>query len=311
MIPDSPAPGEYGYDDYGAFNCSGEQMPWYNDAMRTSQFIEESAKQNKPFFINVWMHEPHTPFHTIPKYEYRFRDLDRNDQIYASVLSHADDRVGDILNTLDRLNLVENTLVIFSSDNGPAGGGKDEPQLKYDTATGAGWGLAGAKGTTGGRKGRKTNLTEGGIGVPFLARWPKNIAAGSIDNESLISAVDLLPTFCAMAEATLPEEYAPDGIDITEVLKGKKLPTREKPLFWEGTGKKSINWATLQGQWKLLASADLSKIELYDITKDVKEENDLTKDNPEVVAKLLQSLKDWQATLPEKPTGNVFSKFRE
>lgn len=312
MIPDSPSPGEYGYDDYGAFNCSGEQMPWYNDAMRASKFIEESLAQKKPFFINVWMHEPHTPFHTIPKYEWRFRDLERNHQIYASVLSHADDRVGVILDTLDRLKLTENTLVIFSSDNGPAGSGRDtgEATLKYDTATGAGWSTAAAVGTTGGRAGRKKSLREGGVGVPFLARWPGVIPAGAMDSESLITAVDLLPTFCALAEAPLPEGYQPDGVDIREVLAGKKMPSREKPIFWEGISKSREKWSTVQGQWKLLASPDLSKFQLYDIAKDFKEENDLSKEHPEVANKLLQSIKDWQETLPKKPSGKVFSKHR-
>ncbi|MFC5049851.1 sulfatase [Rubritalea spongiae] len=312
MITDSPSPGEYGYDDYGAFNCSGEQMPWYQDSARACKFIKESAKMKKPFFINVWMHEPHTPFHTIPKYEWRFRDLERNHQIYASVLSHADDRVGEILDTLDHLQLTENTLVIFSSDNGPAGGGRDKgtAQLKYDPATGAGWGTAASVGTTGGRDGRKRSLKEGGIGVPFLARWPKQIPAGNIDSESLITAVDLLPTFCALAEAPLPEGFKPDGVNIIKVLKGEKMPSREKPIFWEGIGMKKENWATVQGQWKLLATKDLSEIQLYDIAKDFKEENDLSKDQPEVAAKLLQSIKDWKKTLPKEPTGDVFSELR-
>lgn len=313
MIPDSPTPAEYGYDDYGAFNCSGEQMPWYNDAMRTSAFIEESIKQKKPFFINVWMHEPHTPFHTIPKYEYRFKDLERSDQIYASVISHADDRIGDILHTLDRLGISENTLVVFSSDNGPESPhkSKSELTLKYDSATGSGWGTFASKGTTGGRKGRKRDLTEGGIGVPFIARWPKQITAGAVDKQSLISAVDLLPTFCAIAEAPLPEGYTPDGLDITAVLKGTQMPSRKKPLFWERMGSTNINWATVEGQWKLLASSDFSEIELYDITNDVKEQKNLAEQNSETAAKLLQSLKDWKATLPKEPTGNVFSTHRD
>jgi len=267
MIPDSPSPGDYGYDDSAAFNCSGEQMPWYEDSRHTSKFIEESAAEGKPFFVNVWMHEPHTPFHTIPKYEWRFRDLDRPDQIYASVLSHADDRVGEILDTLDRLKLTENTLVIFSSDNGPAGSGRPGgvPSLKYDPATGAGWGLEAGMGTTGERSGRKKSLREGGIGVPFLARWPRKIAAGAVDDESLISAVDLLPTFCAIAQAPLPEGYKPDGLDISEVLAGKTMPSREKPLFWEGIGKGkgTEQWATVQGQWKLFASMDMTRIQLF------------------------------------------------
>ena len=90
------------------------------------------------------------------------------DRIYASVLSHADDRVGEVLDTLDRLGVAESTLVIFSSDNGPArASGKTELKLMYDTATGAGWGSAASKGITGGRRGYKASLFEGGIGVPF------------------------------------------------------------------------------------------------------------------------------------------------
>ena len=121
MIPDAPVPGEYGYDDYGAFNCSGPQMPWYEDAERASAFMEESVAMDKPFFINIWMHEPHTPFHTLPRYEQRYAHLERDEQLYAAVLAHADDRVGEVLDTLDRLEIADDTLVIFSSDNGPAG----------------------------------------------------------------------------------------------------------------------------------------------------------------------------------------------
>ncbi|MGY8674263.1 MAG: sulfatase family protein, partial [Verrucomicrobiia bacterium] len=118
MIPDSPVPSAYGYDTYGAFNCAGEQMPVHEDAMNAIKFIKQAKRDGKPFFINLWLHEPHTPFHTVPKYEWRFRGMESEaDRIYASVLSHADDRVGQVLDTLDRLNLTDNTLVIFSSDN--------------------------------------------------------------------------------------------------------------------------------------------------------------------------------------------------
>lgn len=310
MIPDSPTPAAYGFDDYGAFNCSGEQMPWHEDAERASAFIAESVKQNKPFFINVWMHEPHTPFHTVPKYEWRFRHLERPDQIYASVLSHADDRIGELLDTLDQLEIADNTLVIFSSDNGPARASRPtELALQYDTATGAGWGIAGAKGITGGRKGYKGHLHEGGIGVPFIARWPGKIAAGKVDEASLISAVDLLPTFCEMAGASFPDGYAPDGVSMIDVLKGKPMATRQKPLFWKRSGSPSL--AVVHEQWKLLANKDLSNVELYNIAGDVGETTNLAQDKPDVVKMMLDKLKAWQATLPEKPTGNVFSELRK
>ena len=321
MIPDSPTPASYGFDEYGAFNCAGEQMPWFEDSKRASAFIARSTKEEKPFFINVWLHEPHTPFHTIPKYEWRFRNLDRADQIYASVLSHADDRIGELLATLDRLKITENTLVIFSSDNGPARAGRPtEPALSYDTATGAGWGIGGAKGITGGRKGYKGALFEGGIGVPFIARWPGKIPAGKVDQTSLISAVDLLPTFCELAGAKLPADYTADGTSFVEALKGKAMPNREKPLFWKmgaawpASKQKPdhwVAWAVVHGQWKLVANKGLTHVELYDISKDVTETKNLKEANEPVVATLLAKLREWQSTLPKKPTGNVFSNLRK
>ncbi|MGJ8697531.1 MAG: sulfatase family protein [Verrucomicrobiaceae bacterium] len=319
MIPDSPTPAEYGYDEYGAFNCSGEQMPVHEDALHANAFIEKSVAADQPFFINLWVHEPHTPFHTVPKYEWRFRDMDsRPDQIYASVLSHADDRIGQVLDTLDRLKIADNTLVIFSSDNGPARASKaGELKLQYDTATGAGWGINAAKGITAGRRGYKASLFEGGINVPFIARWPGKIPAGKIDNHSLLSAVDLLPTFCALAGAELPADYQPDGLNQAQVLQGKQeAKLREKPLFWKsGSNKKSkthwVAYAVLHHQWKLVTNTDGSQKELFNIIADPYEETNLAEANQETVTRLSQLLEDWKKTLPEKPTGNVFSNLRQ
>ncbi|NNC89065.1 MAG: sulfatase-like hydrolase/transferase [Akkermansiaceae bacterium] len=321
MIPDSPLPGVYGYDDYGAFNCAGEQMPVHDDARRAKVFIEESVAAGKPFFINLWLHEPHTPFHTVPKYEWRFRGMEsETDRIYASVLSHADDRVGEVLAALDRLKIADDTLVIFSSDNGPArAAGPTELTLMYDTATGAGWGIAAAKGITGGRKGYKAALFEGGIGVPFIARWPGKIAAGMVDDRSLISAVDLLPTFCAIAGVKLPADYKPDGVSQLEVLTGTPAPRRAKPLFWKSNApwppqkNKPDHWvsyAVVHDHWKLVTNADTTHRELYDLAADPYEKTDLAAAQPEVVENLLTLLAEWKSTLPAKPTGAVFSAER-
>ena len=321
MIPDSPSPGDYGYDTYGAFNCSGEQMPVHEDAMHAIKFIEQSHREKKPFFVNLWVHEPHTPFHTVPKYRWRFRnrELDETDEIYASVLSHADDRIGEVLDTLDRLELTDNTLVIFSSDNGPARSTRTELELMYDTATGAGFGIAAAKGITAGRKGYKAALFEGGINVPFIARWPGNIAVGKTDRDSMISAVDLLPTFCDIAGVKLPGDYQPDGISQLAPLKGKASTGREKPLFWKMAGrgkpnsKNSFHWvsfATVDRSWKLVTNKDQSYSELYDIVADPLEKTNLAESKPQVVQKLNDSIARWRKTLPAKPTGNVFSELR-
>ncbi len=320
MILDSPTPAEYGYDEYGAFNCSGEQIPVHEDAERAIAFIEQSVDGNKPFFINLWLHEPHTPFHTVPKYEWRFRHLeDPADQIYASVLSHADDRIGEVLDALDRLGVTDNTLVIFSSDNGPARAATPtELKLMYDTATGAGWGIAGAKGITAGRKGYKASLFQGGINVPFIARWPGKIAAGEID-KSLISAVDLLPTFCEIAGVELPASYQPDGVSQVAALKGESALVRTKPLFWKfpsaWPAKKTasdhwVSYAVVDQNWKLVANVDKTYVELYDIVGDPMEHHDLKESKPRIAAEMLVKLAAWQHTLPAEPTGDVFSAER-
>ncbi len=320
MIPDSPLPSEYGYDEYGAFNCAGEQIPVHEDARNAIAFIEKSQRQKKPFFINLWIHEPHTPFHTVPKYRWRFRDLDEPDNIYASVLSHADDRIGEVLDTLDRLNLTDNTLVIFSSDNGPARATRPTKlELIHDTATGAGYGIGAARGITGGRRGYKGALFEGGIGVPFIARWPGKIAAGKVDDRTLISAVDLLPTFCEVAGVKLPESYTPDGISQVVALKGNGSPTRRKPLFWKMRSAWPIqkarpyhwvSYAVVHENWKLVSNADSGYVELFDLVSDPFEKTDLKTDNPDAVQQLLRQLDDWKATIPAEPTGDVFSNER-
>lgn len=321
MIPDSPVPGAYGYDVYGAFNCSGEQMPVHEDADHAIAFIEKSQQEGKPFFINLWMHEPHTPFHTVPKYRWRFQNLEEADAIYASVLSHADDRIGEVLDALDRLGLAENTLVVFSSDNGPARAATPrEPELMYDSATGPGFGIGAAKGITGGRKGYKASLFEGGIGVPFIVRWPGKVPAGKVDDVSLVSAVDLLPTFCEVAGAGLPSGYKPDGVSQVETLMGKQAPKRGKPLYWKmnhpwpahkNQPDHWVSYAVVDQQWKLVANKDLTYVELYDLGSDPYEKSDLAKKNPEVVSQLIEKLQQWQKTLPEKPVGDVFSAERE
>jgi arylsulfatase A-like enzyme len=322
MIPDSPLPSAYGYDDYGAFNCAGEQMPVHDDAARTIAFIERATAQRKPFFINLWMHEPHTPFHVLPKYRWQFREagLAEPDEIYAATLAHADDRIGQVLDALDRLGLTDSTLVIFSSDNGPARAiGQSPLKLMYDTATGAGFGVEASKGITGGRKGYKAALFEGGIGVPFIARWPGKIPADRVDDQTLISAVDLLPTFCELAGVKLPEGYVPDGVSQVGALMGTPRPGRGKPLFWKAEAPwpapkdRPDHWgsyAIVHNGWKLIANQDLSYAELYDLATDPLEKQNLAGREQERLASLLTQLTTWRDSLPKAPTGSVFSATR-
>jgi len=321
MIPDSPSLLEYGYDEYGAFNCSGEQMPYDHDVDRSIAFIEGATKESKPFFINLWIHEPHTPFHVIPKYRQQFEHLeDEADNIYAATLAYADERIGELLDYLDAQELTDNTLVIFSSDNGPerkpSGG---EPKLSYDSATGAGFGTAAAKGTTAGRKGYKASLYEGGLNVPFLARWPGKIKAGAIDGETILSAVDLVPTFAKLGGAELPKGYEPDGVDQTPALLGEPQKAREKTLFWRCNPRFPSNkaypdhwakYAVLSQGYKLLANANLSQVELYDLKQDPLEKENCIDTAPKVLESMKAELDQWLKTLPTEPFGNVFSSLR-
>ena len=189
----------------------------------------------------------------------------------------------------------------------------------HDTATGAGYGIGAAQGVTGGRKGYKASLFEGGIGVPFIARWPGKIAAGQVDKTSLIAAVDLLPTFCEVAGVELPSSYAPDGVSQLSTLLGKENPEREKPLFWKYNSpwpapkNKPDHWVTyaiLDQHWKLVANMDASYVELYDISVDPYEKSDLKRKHPEVVKQLQQRLTQWRASLPAKPDERLFSAER-
>ncbi len=159
------------------------------------------------------------------------------------------------------------------------------------------------------------------IGVPFIARWPRKVASGRINNSALISAVDLLPTFCEVAGVELSATYAPDGVSQVAALMGEtgREVKRSQPLFWKMNSAWParswqpdhwVSWAVVDQKWKLVANHDLSFSELYDLSQDALEKNNVAETNPEVRRQLLAKITDWQKTLPEKPSGDVFSKLR-
>ena len=137
-----------------------------------------------------------------------------------------------------------------------------------------------------------------------------------MDGRSLISAVDLLPTFCDIAGAPLPADSPPDGVSQLATLKGEPAPLRDKPLFWKMGASKSrpdhwVAYAIVHEKWKLVTDKDASRVELYDISADLAESSDLRASEPEKAAALLEKLETWKATLPAKPTGEVFSSLRK
>jgi arylsulfatase A-like enzyme len=181
--------------------------------------------------------------------------------------------------------LEKNTILIFASDNGPL------PTL----------------GTrTGGLRGAKDSLYEGGTREPLIVRWPGHVPAGRVDDQSVICGVDFLPMFCQLGGAELPKEQKLDGEDLSQAFFGTSI-TRTNPLYWEygrnetfgyPPNQRSPNVAIRDGKWKLLINADGSDVQLYDLDADQHETTNVADKNPEVAKRLKDMALKWRKSLP-------------
>jgi N-acetylgalactosamine-6-sulfatase len=205
-----------------------------------------------------------------------------------------DAELGRLFARLDELKLAENTIVLFSSDNGP-----EDIHIRNAAHSGIG--------SPGPFRGRKRSLYEGGVRVPLIVRWPARIPAGRIDEDSIVTAVDVLPTLCHWAGVDLPKDYAGDGEDIGDILTGTSRE-RKEPILWEWRFRvhgypvhHSPILSIRDGNWKLLLNPDGSRVELYDITKDRMELNNVADGNPDIVKRLSALATTWQMTLPKGP----------
>jgi len=306
-------PKKYGYDETRVWNGNGPT--WKGDQLwPTTRYMDSDTlwaqsssriavdatidflkrhKGEKPMFVNLWLKDPHTPLWPSDEQRKLFKDkgLVPDKETYYSVLADADYHIGRLMAALTEMGLDKNTLVVFSSDNGPA---------NYPPARIAG--------STAGLKGRKTDIFEGGVDVPFIIRWPGHVYAGKVDHRSVLSTVDLLPTFCELAHQKLPAGYQPDGESIVSIF--DNIPfNRTKPLFWEWRFPYSGNdpyradsWVTLSvryGDFKLLADEKRERVELYDIADDQYEKNNLSSKKSEKVNEMLGMWDKWKSELPE------------
>ncbi|MGK0237806.1 MAG: arylsulfatase A-like enzyme [Candidatus Pelagisphaera sp.] len=310
---DSPIEDAYGYDAFATFNGSGKNdiRP---EGLASVDHAEVFIKENKdqPFFINLWLHEVHLAHFPLEKYLEQFKDLDEQKRVYASVIAEGDEGVGRILALLEELNLDEKTLVVFSSDNGAEA--TRGPEHKFHNNGKVGLGGYYSVGESGGLIGQKRSLYAGGIRVPFVARWPGVVPSGKVDRASVLTAVDLLPTFLEAAGVALPNGFEPDGQSALAAFKGEAFK-RTKPIFWEWKGglSKDYTWPSLgirDGRWKMLVNKELDKLELYDLKKDWAEKEDVSANNPEIVQKLSRKLNTWKKSLPKKPSSNSVSSER-
>ncbi len=305
-IHGAPTPTAYGFDEFDIFN-GGAEVPsadLHATPDNAVKFIR--ANKDRPFFLNVWLHESHLPHVPTKAALEKWKHLDEQQRVYAAVITDGDNAVGRVLDALRDAGVEQNTIVLFSSDNGPESTGTDKGKGKLDAETGeSGYGGYYSIGSTGGLRGRKRSLFEGGVRVPFIVRWPGHTPAGATNRTTVFTAVDLLPTLCAAAGIALPANYRGDGENLLAALNGKSI-ARTRPIFWEWTGKKvDPDWwprlAVRDGEWKLLLTDDATRVALHRLDGDRTEANDVAKSHPDIVARLTRLAFDWKATLPAQP----------
>ncbi len=262
-----PEPHEiYPYDDDGWTVWSSRAI-----ADETIQFLESHAETapEKPFYVNVWFRDVHTELTPTAEMEAHFPKLEGDVLDHYAMLRFMDAQIGRVLAKLDQLGLRENTLVLFSSDNGAKNHGGSNAPLRD-------W---------------KHSLYEGGIRVPFIVRWPGHVPAGRVDSGSVLNIVDLVPTLMKLTNAEMPKDYESDGEDVRAALRGEGFE-RTKPQFWSYPVKRP-SLAIRSGNWKLLTDPDRKITELYDLAADIGESKNLAATNPEVVEELRRRLIGW------------------
>ncbi len=319
----APPPESYGFDVSKTVNSNGPQLgdeakdPYFR-AKSTALIVDETiqfikAHQGGPFYANVWTLLPHAPLKPTPdqlkeyeslapraddpafgpwmrKYLANAKDLKSQMQVFCASLTDLDTQLGRLFTALEELKIADNTLIFFSSDNGPE-------DYRISNAANAGVGNAGAL------RARKRSMYEGGIRTFGLLRWPGHVAAGRVDETSVMGGVDFLPTVCKIAGINLPADLHPDGEDMSDIWLGQSRP-RTKPLHWEwlfnvqGEDYTPPMLAVRDGDWKLLVNHDGSKAQLYDIPKDTGEEHDIAAAHPDMVKSLTAKVLSWQKSLP-------------
>ena len=263
---------------------------------RAIDFVQRN--RDRPFYLQVWLNDVHDRFfpksELLAKYE-RFASNPYRQQYFA-VIDEMDRQLGRLFDEIDGSGLGSRTLVALASDNGPTAWrryydeGHDPP------------------GKTAGLRGRKWSLYEGGIREPLIVRWKGVAPAGATNARTVVSAVDLFPTFCALADVPAPVAEL-DGVDMSSAFRGE-TPLRSRALFWEygrdpsylrpGLERdRSPALAVRDGSWKLLMNTDGSGVELYDFRDGFEEADNVAGRHPEVARRLKHALSTWWQALPQ------------
>jgi arylsulfatase A-like enzyme len=299
--PKAPAPSVYGFDHVRACTSNADTWKEQNDdpyfrAKSTAIFVDEAVKfleanRDKPFYLQLWTLLPHAtlnptdeqlkPFLKYSPQGGKFPHRSAK-TIYAASVADLDTQIGRLMAKLSELKLADNTIVLFSSDNGPEA-------VEIGNASHS------AFGSTGVFRGRKRSLYEGGIRVPFIVRGP-GVPVGRVDDRSVLCAADVLPSLCTMTNTKRPADFVGTAAD------------RKQPIFWEWRYTvagpvldRSPILAVRDGKWKLLFNPDGSRTELYDIPRDPSELQNEAARQPEVVTILSTLAKAWQKSFPAGP----------
>lgn len=326
----APAATAYGFDESAVTSGSGEQVraeggnedPFLLTQAtfdRAIDFIRDHEEQ--PFYVNVWSPLPHAPLRPSPKQIQAFRDVKPEPasfgqwmrdylnaarapagqlRTYLAAIAEVDRHVGRLREALGQLGLADDTIIVFSSDNGPE---------DYSIGNAANAGM----GSPGPLRGRKRSLYEGGTRVPFVAVWPGKIPAGRVDTETVMSGVDLMPTLAALTGIPCAAPGI-DGEDLSAALRGGSA-ARRRPLHWEWFFEVVGNpaffappLAVRDGPWKFYCDYAGANTELYDVTKDPEELNNVAAHHQDVVDRLRNSALTWVKTLPPAPLRDAVAK---
>jgi N-acetylgalactosamine-6-sulfatase len=304
-----PAIAEYGFDFVGTGETGGADVakgdPYFR-ARSTELFVDETlrfidGRGAKPFYVQLWTLVPHATLNPTPEQMAPFARFGNPAlphksarTIYYASVADLDRQVGRLVDELDKRGLGKNTIVVFSSDNGPE-------DIFIGNAGHSGVGSPGPF------RGRKRSLYEGGVRVPFIVRWPAAVPAGRIDDRAVIGGVDFMPTMLKLAGVPMPAGHAADGEDVSDILRGGTRP-RVRPLMWEWrfniaghVASRSPQLAIRDGDWKLLLNPDRSRVELYAIGQDPMQVDNVAAQHPDVVARLSEQVLAWQRELPAGP----------
>ncbi len=262
---------------------------------RAIDFIKRNA--NRPFFLNLWPNDVHDPFDPKPELMEKYQRLSSNKylQQFAATLDEMDRQIGRLINAVDTLGLAGRTIVVFMGDNGPTAW----PRYYKEGFE--------PPGSTGGLRGRKWSLYEGGVREPLIIRWRGRVPAGVVDRDTAVCSTDLFPSFCRLAGIEAPK-VAFDGEDLSAAFLGRRQ-RRQGDLLWEygrdatylrpgREDDRSPNLAIRSGRWKALVNDDGTGLELYDLEASAKERENLAATHPGLARKLSQRVIAWRKSLP-------------